>query len=90
MNKGISIGIGVGIIIIAIVIGISGGSTFSGLPESGLGGGLPDSDNDNMQMSDDIELKVSPAPQEDVEDEETTEGNRISVDIIDGITAGDQ
>lgn len=56
MKKGIIVGIGIGILVIGLFVGMGIRSTPSGLP--GLGG-LPDSGNNEMSMSDDVKVIVS-------------------------------
>jgi len=90
MKKGIIFGIGIGILLIGIVVGMGVGSTTSGIP--GLGG-LPNSDDNQMSMSDSVQVSVvkgeSVNPEESI-DSETTESKAIDVNIEDGTGAGEQ
>ncbi len=90
MKKGIIFGIGIGILLIGIVVGMGAGSTPDGLP--GLGG-LPNSGDNQMTMSDRVQVSVvkgeSVNPEESI-DSETTESKAIDVNLEDGASAGEQ
>ena len=81
MRKGPAIGIGIAIVIVAIGIGV--GSTFT---DSINFDGIPGNDQDNtMQMSDNIEITVTPPSEE-----ENTTGKQIDVELVDGVGTGDR
>jgi len=89
MKKGTIFGIGIGILIIGIVVGMGAGSTPVGLP--GLGG-LPNSEDNQMSMSDSVEVTVIRG--DNSENEESTEPEMktktIEVNLNDGAGSNDQ
>jgi hypothetical protein len=89
MKKGIIFGIGVGILIIGVLVGMGARSTPLGLP--GMGG-LPDSDENQMSMSDDVQVSVSRG--EPISDDESTdnvpdESKTIETNLDDGAGSTD-
>ena len=90
MKKGIIFGIGIGILIIGIVVGIGARSTPGGLP--GIGG-LPNSGDNEMSMSDDVQVSVTKgesANNDDPTDSETVEGKTIEKNLDDGAGTSEQ
>ena len=81
MNK--AIGIGIGVVIAAVAVGIIGGSTF--LSDS-IGNSIPTEDTNSMSMGDKVSVSVTPA-EEIIEDEESTEGKSLEVNLVDGVSA---
>jgi len=90
MKKGIIFGIGIGILLIGIVVGMGAGSTPGGLP--GLVG-LPNSDDNQMSMSDRVEVSVvkgeSVNPEESI-NSETIESKTIEINLEDDAGASEQ
>ena len=90
MKKGIIFGIGIGILIIGVVVGLGAGSTTGGLP--GIGG-LPGSEDNQMAMSDNVQVTVTrgeSAINEENAETGTSKSNAIEVDIEDGAGSSDQ
>ncbi len=90
MKKGIIFGIGVSILIIGIVVGIGARSTHGGLP--GIGG-LPNSDDNEMTMSDNVQLSVikgESVNNEESTNSETIEGKTIEKNLDDGAGSSEQ
>jgi len=90
MKKGIIFGIGVSILIIGIVVGIGARSTPGGLP--GIGG-LPNSDDNEMTMSDNVQLSVikgESVNNEESTNSETIEGKTIEKNLDDGAGTSEQ
>jgi len=87
MKKGIIFGIGIGILVIGIVVGMGAGSTPLGLP------GLPNSEDNQMSMSDSVQVSVikgeSVNPEESITSE-TIESKTIEVNLNDGAGSSDQ
>ena len=77
MNKGISIGIGVAALVIAFVV--AGGSTMMGEQA-----GIPSDDQNTLMMGDSVAVKVTPA--EEPTNEETNEGKKLEVNLVDGVS----
>jgi len=90
MKKRIIFGIGIGILIIGIVVGMGAGSTPAGLPSLG---GLPDSEDNQMSMSDSVQVSVikgeSVNPEESITSD-TIESKTIEVNLNDGAGSSDQ
>ncbi len=90
MKKGIIFGIGIGILIIGIAVGMGAGSTPVCL--HGLGG-LTDSEDNKMSMSDSVQVSViigeSVNPEESI-NSETIESKTIEVNLNDGAGSSDQ
>jgi len=86
MKKGFIFGIGAGLLIIGIVVGLGSGSTPLGLP------GLPSPEDNQMSMSDSVQVSVIRA--DDSVNEESTEpevqSKTIEVDLNDGAGSSDQ
>lgn len=90
MNKGIIFGIGIGILIIGIVVGIGVRSTTGSIP--GIGG-LPNSDDNEMSMSDNVQVSViknESANNDESTNSETIEGNTIEKSLDDGAGTNEQ
>ena len=92
MNVGPLIGIGIGLVAVAIVVG--GGSTLLGLPETNLNG-IPETSNDNkMQMTENIEVKITksniPSEEESSEGVLSNKGRVIEISLKDGAGTGDR
>ncbi len=87
MKKGIIFGIGIGILVIGIVVGMGAGSTPLGLP------GLPNSGDNQMSMSDSVQVSVikgeSVNPEESITSE-TIESKTIEANLNDGAGSSDQ
>ncbi len=90
MKKGIIFGIGIGILIIGIVVGMGAGSTPGGLP--GLVG-LPNSDDNEMSMSDNVQVSIikgESGNNDEPTNSETTEGKTIEKNLDDGAGTSEQ
>ncbi len=90
MKKGIIFGIGIGILIIGIVVGIGARSTPGGLP--GIGG-LPNSDDNEMSMSDNVQVSIikgESGNNDEPTNSETTEGKTIEKNLDDGAGTSEQ
>jgi len=90
MKKGIIFGIGIGILIIGIAVGIGARSTPGGLP--GIGG-LPNSDDNEMSMSDNVQVSIikgESGNNDEPTNSETTEGKTIEKNLNDGAGTSEQ
>ena len=79
MNKAIGVGIGIGVLVIAFAI--VGGSTMFGGEV-----GLPFDDKNKMQIGDKVSVTIVPGD-EVIEEEVTTEGKSLEINLVDGISA---
>ena len=89
MKKGIGIGIGIGILIIGIFVGTGMGSTPSSIP--GMGG-IPNSGDNQMSMSDSVQVTVSRGEPKDVSEytDNASEHQTIEVNLEDGAGSSDR
>ena len=85
MNK--AVGIAIGVVVIALAAGIGGSTFFS----DSIGNSIPTDDSNRMQMGDKLSVTVTPTEEienEQVEEEEeSTEGKKLEVNLVDGISA---
>lgn len=90
------VGIGIGVVVVAI-IGVAFGSTMIGKPGSEFNFGLPRDQDNKMQLSDEVTIKVnqpesvpSQPPTTEVSNPEATQPNTIHVNISDGVGTNDK
>ncbi len=90
MKKGLLIAIGVGIAVIGIAAALGGGYTPTGLPQIG---GIPESDDNQMSMSDEVKVKVirgDESSDQGSTSDDGLKGNTIEINLNDGAGSTDR